>query len=106
MNMVATAHGVDDMPSVVRYPRGTGYGVEKLNDLFGYNLKAMPDRGKAVEIGKGRVIKPHSPGRPRKVILAGGPSHTPACCCCASSRPVGISSPWGTLLDDNAQYIL
>jgi len=69
MNMVATAHGVDDMPSVVRYPRGTGYGVEKLNDLFGYNLKAMPDRGKAVEIGKGRVIKPHSPGRPRKVAL-------------------------------------
>lgn len=36
MNMVATAHGIDDMPSVVRYPRGTGYGVEKLNDLFGY----------------------------------------------------------------------
>ena len=36
MNMVATAHGIDDMPSVVRYPRGTGYSVEKLNDLFGY----------------------------------------------------------------------
>ena len=29
--MIVTAAGIDDMPSVVRYPRGTGYGKEKLN---------------------------------------------------------------------------
>jgi len=55
-SMVVTAAGIDDLPSVVRYPRGTGYGIEKLNDLFGYNLDEMPTRGTALPIGKGRVI--------------------------------------------------
>ncbi|GMI32675.1 hypothetical protein TeGR_g12948, partial [Tetraparma gracilis] len=31
-NAIVTAHGMDDGPSVVRYPRGTGYGLEKLNE--------------------------------------------------------------------------
>lgn len=57
MNMVRTAHGIDDLPSVLRYPRGTGYGLETLNNLFGYNLEAMPEEGVTLEIGKGRVVR-------------------------------------------------
>ncbi|GMH63966.1 hypothetical protein TL16_g03854, partial [Triparma laevis f. inornata] len=53
-NMIRTAHSIDDSPSVVRYPRGTGYGVEKLKNLFGYDLpEGIPAEGKKVEIGKG-----------------------------------------------------
>jgi 1-deoxy-D-xylulose-5-phosphate synthase len=57
MNMVQTAYTIDDMPSCVRYPRGTGYGLEKLNDVFGYGLDEMPEKGVTLEIGKGRVVK-------------------------------------------------
>jgi 1-deoxy-D-xylulose-5-phosphate synthase len=44
-HMIATAAGIDDRPSAVRYPRGEGTGV------------ALPERGIALEIGKGRVIQ-------------------------------------------------
>ena len=57
MNMVQTAYTIDDLPSCVRYPRGTGYGLEKLNDVLGYGLDEMPERGVTLEIGKGRVVK-------------------------------------------------
>lgn len=57
MNMVRTAHGIDDLPSVLRYPRGTGYGLEKLQNLFGYEFTEMPTTGEAVEVGKGRVMR-------------------------------------------------
>ena len=33
-NMIRTAHGIDESPSVVRYPRGTGYGVEKVRPTY------------------------------------------------------------------------
>jgi 1-deoxy-D-xylulose-5-phosphate synthase len=42
--MVATAVGIDDRPSAIRYPRGNGVGV------------AVPDTAAPLEIGKGRVI--------------------------------------------------
>lgn len=45
MHMVATAASIDDRPSAFRYPRGEGVGVE------------LPERGTALEIGKGRMIK-------------------------------------------------
>ena len=45
MHMVATAAAIDDRPSAFRYPRGEGIGVE------------LPERGKVLEIGKGRVIR-------------------------------------------------
>ncbi len=45
MHMVATAASIDDRPSAFRYPRGEGVGVE------------MPERGKVLEIGKGRVMR-------------------------------------------------
>jgi 1-deoxy-D-xylulose-5-phosphate synthase len=43
--MVATQVAIDDRPSALRYPRGDGVGVE------------MPTEGKALEIGKGRIIR-------------------------------------------------
>merc|ERR1719183_332311 len=56
-NMVRTAHAHDDGPSVVRYPRGAGYWLKTLNNLFGYGLKALPEEGTAQPIGKGRVVR-------------------------------------------------
>ena len=45
VHMVATAVAIDDRPSALRYPRGEGFGV------------AMPDEGKPLEIGKGRIVR-------------------------------------------------
>ncbi|MGB0960715.1 MAG: 1-deoxy-D-xylulose-5-phosphate synthase [Halocynthiibacter sp.] len=45
MDMVATAITIDDRPSAVRFPRGEGVGI------------ALPERGTAIEIGKGRIIR-------------------------------------------------
>jgi 1-deoxy-D-xylulose-5-phosphate synthase len=45
MHMVATAAAIDDAPSAVRYPRGEGAGI------------TLPDRGKLLEIGKGRLLR-------------------------------------------------
>ncbi len=44
MHMVATQVAIDDRPSALRYPRGEGMGVE------------MPEEGKPLEIGKGRLL--------------------------------------------------
>ncbi len=45
VHMVATAARIDDRPSAVRFPRGEGIGCD------------MPERGVALEIGKGRVLR-------------------------------------------------
>jgi 1-deoxy-D-xylulose-5-phosphate synthase len=45
VHMVATAAAFDEHPIAFRYPRGEGLGVD------------MPDIGKFLEIGKGRIIK-------------------------------------------------
>jgi 1-deoxy-D-xylulose-5-phosphate synthase len=45
VHMVATAVAIDDRPSALRYPRGEGSGV------------ALPEEGKPLEIGKGRVVR-------------------------------------------------
>jgi 1-deoxy-D-xylulose-5-phosphate synthase len=45
VNMVATQVAIDDRPSALRYPRGEGIGVP------------MPEEGKPLEIGKGRVLR-------------------------------------------------
>ncbi|SMX25127.1 1-deoxy-D-xylulose-5-phosphate synthase [Boseongicola aestuarii] len=45
VHMVATATAYNDGPIAFRYPRGEGVGVE------------MPERGKFLEIGKGRIIR-------------------------------------------------
>ncbi|MCF3640624.1 1-deoxy-D-xylulose-5-phosphate synthase [Rhizobium sp. TRM95111] len=44
-HMVRTAAAYDDGPISFRYPRGEGVGVE------------LPERGRILEIGKGRVVK-------------------------------------------------
>ena len=43
-HMVRTALEIDDRPSAFRFPRGEGMGVD------------LPERGQALEIGKGRMI--------------------------------------------------
>jgi len=45
VHMVATAVSINDRPSAFRFPRGEGVGVE------------LPDIGKVLEIGKGRIIQ-------------------------------------------------
>jgi 1-deoxy-D-xylulose-5-phosphate synthase len=45
MHMVATAAAIDDRPSAFRYPRGDGLGVP------------MPEEGKPLEIGRGRILR-------------------------------------------------
>jgi 1-deoxy-D-xylulose-5-phosphate synthase len=45
VHMVATQVAIDDRPSALRYPRGEGLGVP------------MPAEGKALEIGKGRIVR-------------------------------------------------
>lgn len=58
-NMVKTCAAYDDGPTVLRYPRGTGYGAEKLQKLFGYQLEndEIPQKGEILPIGKGRIIR-------------------------------------------------
>jgi len=56
MNMIQTAYELNDKPSAVRFPRGCGLGLQKLNQL-GYNLDEIPTKGKSVPIGKGRIIR-------------------------------------------------
>jgi 1-deoxy-D-xylulose-5-phosphate synthase len=45
VHMVATAAAIDDRPCAFRFPRGEGLGVE------------MPEEGRPLEIGKGRVVR-------------------------------------------------
>jgi 1-deoxy-D-xylulose-5-phosphate synthase len=45
VHMVATAAAIDDRPSALRYPRGEGLGVP------------LPEEGKPLEIGKGRIVR-------------------------------------------------
>jgi len=44
MHMVRTSISINDRPSAFRYPRGEGVGIE------------LPDRGKILKIGKGRIL--------------------------------------------------
>ncbi len=45
MHMVATAAAIDDRPSAVRYPRGSGLGL------------ALPPRGSVLPLGRGRIVQ-------------------------------------------------
>lgn len=58
-NMVMTCAAYDDGPTVLRYPRGTGYGSDVLQSLFGYELEnnELPAKGEVIAIGKGRIIR-------------------------------------------------
>ena len=56
-HMVQTVYEIDNMPTCLRYPRGSALGLEKLNDLFGYGLTEYPEKGEALPLGKGRYVK-------------------------------------------------
>lgn len=60
-NMVATSLAINDSPSVVRYPRGVGVGLDVINQKFGGKYDVMPERGHTVAIGKGRIIRNKAP---------------------------------------------
>jgi 1-deoxy-D-xylulose-5-phosphate synthase len=80
MNMIQTAYEHDSGPSVVRYPRGSGYGLATLNDVLGAGLQAMPTRGEALPIGKGRIVREGRAGaRARAAILSIGARLVPTC---------------------------
>jgi len=69
MNMIRTAYDIDDKPSVVRYPRGTGYGLEELQTTLGFTGESLPTEGVAVPIGKGRIIKTAGSAKKTKVAI-------------------------------------
>lgn len=58
-NMIMTQASYDDGPTVCRYPRGTGYGIETLEKVFGYKLEEgqIPLKGEIIPIGKGRIMR-------------------------------------------------
>ena len=58
-NMVETLYSINDRPSAVRFPRGNGYGLQLIKDLFGtvFEGDELPTRGEILEIGKGRIVK-------------------------------------------------
>lgn len=56
-NMIATSLAIDDSPSVVRFPRGNGIGFEAISKMFGVTVSEMPRKGRALEIGKGRIVR-------------------------------------------------
>jgi len=58
-NMMKTCLDFNDGPTVLRYPRGNGYGAETLTELFGYELEngEIPTIGEPLPIGKGRIIR-------------------------------------------------
>jgi len=73
MRMLRTAHEIDDMPSVVRYPRGSGYGAEGLKKVFGYELPEgrvpTPAEVTSVPIGQGRIMRNADPSCKKKVAI-------------------------------------
>jgi len=69
--MIETMYLIENKPSVVRFPRGNGYGAETLRDLFGTELLngELPVRAKPLEIGKGRIVKQSESGKAYKVSI-------------------------------------
>jgi 1-deoxy-D-xylulose-5-phosphate synthase len=62
---------------VVRFPRGSGYGAEKLTEIYGSTTlganNELPARGEVLPIGKGRVVKKGEAGKAyRATILSIG----------------------------------
>lgn len=56
-DMMKTCANFDDGPTVLRYPRGNGYGAEKLQELFGYELEngEIPTKGKFLSYSRREV---------------------------------------------------
>jgi len=57
-NMIRTVRYYDDGPTCLRYPRGSGYGVEKLKGLFGYSDEEINATEPTIlPMGKGRIVR-------------------------------------------------
>jgi len=67
--MVQTVYELDSVPSCLRFPRGSALGIEKLNDLFDYDLQEMPAKGTALPVGKGRIVREASPDAEKRVAI-------------------------------------
>jgi len=83
INMVATAVAIDDSPSCLRFPRGTGVGVDLAAAGIGADLK-----GKPLEVGKGVV---RAEGKD-VALLAYGSSVNPALAAAEMLRADGITA--------------
>ncbi|PHJ21785.1 1-deoxy-d-xylulose-5-phosphate synthase, partial [Cystoisospora suis] len=69
LHMVETAYQYEKGPSAVRYPRSSCYGIATLNNFLGHSVTEMPQRGKALEVGKGRIVKKAKPHAKHKVAI-------------------------------------
>jgi hypothetical protein len=82
MRMIRTAHEIDDMPSVVRYPRGTGYGPDGLKKVFGYELVddkvPTPAEVTSLPVGIGRIMRNAEADSKQKVPANPPPNANPA----------------------------
>ena len=59
-NMVVMCAVFDNGPTILRYPSGTGYGSNKLRDLFEYNIpvgREVSTTGQILCIVKGRTVR-------------------------------------------------
>jgi len=68
-NMVQTIYQMDNIPTCLRFPRGSALGLEKLNDLFDYGLDELPTKGTNLPVGKGRVIREARPDAEKRVCI-------------------------------------
>jgi len=68
-NMVQTIYQLDDVPSALRFPRGSALGLEKLNDLFDLGLEELPEKGTNLPVGKGRVVRHARSNAKQKVAI-------------------------------------
>ncbi|EPR57934.1 1-deoxy-D-xylulose-5-phosphate synthase [Toxoplasma gondii GT1] len=70
LHMVETAYRYDAGPSAVRYGRAPAYGVDTLNNFLGHSVAGeLPERGEALEIGKGRIVREADPAARHKVAI-------------------------------------
>ncbi|PFH31821.1 1-deoxy-D-xylulose-5-phosphate synthase [Besnoitia besnoiti] len=70
IHMMETAYRYDDGPSAIRYGRAPAYGMETLNTYLGHaGVKELPERGAALEIGRGRIVREAHPAAKHKVAI-------------------------------------
>ena len=72
MDMVTTCYSIDDMPTALRYPRGSIYGLKWLNEKFGYGLESMPTKGKVLPVGKGWEVRKAADRKKKVAIISIG----------------------------------
>ena len=72
MDMVTTCYSIDDMPTALRYPRGSIYGLKRLNEKFGYGLESMPTKGKVLPVGKGWEVRKAADRKKKVAIISIG----------------------------------